>query len=58
MTFTADIHFFESYKLWLVEKLSGNITISVTIHGLDKYNIMFQNVERFLRQKIPHTKIS
>ena len=29
----------------------------VTIHGLDKYNTMFQNVKRVLHQNKPHTKI-
>ena len=30
----------------------------VTIHGLDKYNTMFQNVKRVLHQNKAHTKIS
>ena len=30
----------------------------VTIHGLDKYNAMFQNVKRVLHQNKAHTKIS
>ena len=29
----------------------------VTIHGLDKYNTMFQNVKRVLHQNKTHTKI-
>ena len=29
-----------------------------TIHGLDKYNTMFQNVKRVLHQNKTHTKIS
>ena len=28
------------------------------IHGLDKYNTMFQNVKRVLHQNKAHTKIS
>ena len=30
----------------------------VTIHGLDKYNTMFQNLKRVLHQNKIHTKIS
>ena len=30
----------------------------VTIHGLDKYNTMFQNAKRVLHQNKAHTKIS
>ena len=46
------------FVLWIVvgsRKLSGN---NVTLHGLDKYNTMFQNVKRVLHQNKTHTKIS
>ena len=62
MPVTPDIHLFESYFLpLLITKLSGWLKETfwqyVTIHGLDKYNAMFQNVKRVLQQNKPHTKI-
>ena len=63
MTVTPEIHLLESYTLTsLITKLSGwlkeNFQQYVTIHGLDKYNAMFQNMKRVLHQNKPHTKIS
>ena len=44
------------YELWLVQR--NFLAICDYIHGLDKYNTMFQNVKRVLHQNKAHTKIS
>ena len=55
------------YKVRFLNKKMGSINCGwvretfwqyVTIHGLDKYNTMFQNVKRVLHQNKVHTKIS
>ena len=63
MTFTPEIHLFQSFILLsLITKLRGwmkeTLWQDITIHGLDKYNAIFQNVKTVLRQNKYHTKIS